>query len=194
MCAIRSAPAEPAPQTSRCNLPRPEPTSGRIASIRIAVKILNLFPAPNSGLQTYANSPNLFEHRNHFDVRGDVNPNEKDQIFVRFSYSDDPHYIPGIFGGIADGGSFDQGMQTAKSDQAVAGYTHVFTPNTINQVRAGFAHLHTTRFGPEGTVRTEFRPVWHPGHSAGPGKRRPPRIRHRQPCSWAATPSCHLTK
>ncbi len=117
-----------------------------------AVNVLNLFPAPNSGIQTYAISPNLFEHKNSFDVRGDYNATEKDQIFVRFSYSDDPIYIPGIFGGIADGGSFDQGVQTAKSDQAVAGYTHVFTPNTINQVRAGFAHLHTTRYGPEATV------------------------------------------
>ena len=33
----------------------------------------------------------------------------------------------------------------------VAAYTYVFNPNTINQVRGGFAHLHTTRFGPEGT-------------------------------------------
>ena len=86
-----------------------------------AVNVLNLFPAPNSGLQTYGNSPALFEHRNQFDIRGDWNPEEKDQIFVRFSYSDDPIFIPGIFGGIADGGSFDQGLQTAKSDQAVAG-------------------------------------------------------------------------
>jgi hypothetical protein len=117
-----------------------------------AVNVLNLFPAPNSGLQIYGNSPALFEHRNQYDIRGDVNPEEKDQIFVRFSYSDDPIFIPGIFGGIADGGSFNQGLQTAKSDQAVLGFTHVFTPSTVNQVRAGFAHLHTTRFGPEGTV------------------------------------------
>ena len=117
-----------------------------------AIKILNLFPAPNSGIQTFSSSQNIFEHKNSYDIRGDVNPNEKEQIFIRFSYSDDPQYIPGIFGGIADGGSFDQGIQTAKSDQAVAGFTHIFTPNTINQVRAGFAHLHTTRFGPEGTV------------------------------------------
>jgi len=117
-----------------------------------AVKVLNLFPAPNSGIQTYSSSQNIFEHRNQFDIRGDFNPNEKDQVFLRFSYSDDPQYIPGIFGGIADGGAFQQGIQTAKSDQAVAGYTHVFTANTVNQARAGFAHLHTTRFGPEGTV------------------------------------------
>ena len=115
-----------------------------------AVKLLNIFPAANSGLQTFATSPNLFEHRNSLDARGDFNPTEKEQIFVRFSYSDDPIYIPGIFGGVADGGSFQQGVQTAKSDQAVAAWTHVFSPNTVNQVRGGFAHLHTTRFGPVG--------------------------------------------
>ncbi|WP_239461449.1 TonB-dependent receptor [Occallatibacter savannae] len=117
-----------------------------------AVKLLNLYPAPNSGLQTYAVSPNTYEHANTFDTREDFNPTEHNQIFFRFSYSDDPIYIPGIFGGIADGGSFQQGVQTAKSDQAVAGFTHVFSGSTVNQVRAGFNHLHTTRFGPEGTV------------------------------------------
>jgi hypothetical protein len=132
--------------TTACNLN--QLPSGRVDAN--AVKLLNLYPAPNSGLATYTSSPNLFEHKNAFDIRGDINPNPTEQIFVRFSYADDPQYIPGIFGGVADGGSFDQGIQTAKSDQAVAGWTHVFNPNMINQLRGGFAHLHTTRFGPEG--------------------------------------------
>ncbi|HWA95686.1 MAG TPA: TonB-dependent receptor [Terracidiphilus sp.] len=117
-----------------------------------AIALANLYPAPNSGVQSYGVSPNLFEHRNQFDIRGDVNPNQKDQIFVRFSYSDDPIFIPGPFEGVADGGGFQQGLQTAKSGQAVAGFTHIFSPTTINQARAGFAHLHTTRFGPEGAT------------------------------------------
>jgi hypothetical protein len=117
-----------------------------------AVKLLNLYPAPTSGLATYGSSPNLFEHENSFDTREDFNPTAKEQVFFRYSYSDDPAYIPGPFGGVADGGAFQQGLQTAKSAQAVAGYTHVFTPNTINQVRGGFAHLHTTRYGPDGGV------------------------------------------
>jgi hypothetical protein len=133
---------------STCNLN--QIPSGRVDAN--AVKLLNLYPAPNSGLSTYTTSPKLYEHRNAFDARGDINPNQNDQIFVRFSYADDPQFIPGIFGGIADGGAFQQGTQTAKSDQAVAGWTHVFNPNTINQVRAGFAHLHTTRYGPVATT------------------------------------------
>ncbi len=113
-----------------------------------AAGILNLFPAPNSGLNTYSNSPALYEHRNQFDIRGDYNPTDKEQIFIRYSFSDDPIFIPGIFGGVADGGAFQQGDQSARSHQAVAAWTHVFSPNTINQARGGFAHLHTTRFGP----------------------------------------------
>ncbi len=118
-----------------------------------AVSLLNLYPLPTgSGVSAnFASNPNLFQHSNQFDIRGDFDPNEKEQIFFRFSYVDNPQYIPGPFGGIADGGSFQQGIQTAKSDQAVAGWTHVFSPSTVNVVHGGFNHLHTTRFGPVGS-------------------------------------------
>jgi hypothetical protein len=117
-----------------------------------AVKLLNLYPSPNSGLATYGVSPNLFQHSNSFDTREDYNATAKDQIFARVSYVDNPQYIPGPFGGVADGGAFQQGIQTAKSLQGVAGYTREFTPSTINQLRGGLAHLHTTRFGPVGST------------------------------------------
>ncbi len=85
-------------------------------------------------------------------MRVDYNATQKDQVFGRFSYVDDPNFIPGIFGGIADGGGFNQGTQTAKSDQAVLAYTHVFNPTVVNVARVGFNHLHTTRFGPAGNT------------------------------------------
>ncbi len=117
-----------------------------------ALKLMSLYPAPNRGGLTgnYTVSPNLYEQRNAFDIRADVNPSQKDQVFFRFSYVDNPIFIPGIFTGAADGGGFQQGDQTAKSSQSVLGYTHVFTPATINVLHVGFNHLHTTRFGPVG--------------------------------------------
>ena len=120
-----------------------------------AVKLLNLFPVPTTGgfTNNFTNSPKLFEHKNAYDIRVDFNPSSKDQVFGRFSYADDPQFIPGIFGGIADGGGFQQGIQTYKSNQSVLAYTHVFTPSTINVARVGFNHLHTTRFGPEGSTQ-----------------------------------------
>ncbi len=115
-----------------------------------AIKLLNLYPNPtNSSLfSNFANSPKLDEHRNSFDTRLDVNFSQKDQVFFRFSYVDDPQFIPGIFGGVADGGAFQQGTQTALAQQSALAYTHIFSPTLVNVARAGLNYLHTTRSGP----------------------------------------------
>ncbi len=126
--------------------------SGRIDPV--ALKLLSLYPKPTNSnyASNFVSSPDLYEHRNAFDVRVDYDPSTKDQVFGRFSYIDDPQFIPGIFGGIADGGGFQQGLQTAHSNQSVVGYTHVFSPSMVNVAHVGFNHLHTTRYGPEGSV------------------------------------------
>jgi hypothetical protein len=115
-----------------------------------AIKLLNLYPNPTTSalFGNFANSPKLDEHRNAFDTRMDVNLNANNQVFFRFDYSDDPQFIPGIFGGVADGGAFQQGNQTALAQNTAIGYTHVFSPSLINEVRLGFSYLHTTRSGP----------------------------------------------
>jgi hypothetical protein len=117
-----------------------------------AIKLLNLYPLPTSGSfqSNFADNPKLDEHRNAFDTRVDFDITQKDQVFFRFSYVDDPQLIPGPFGGVADGGGFQQGDQTAKSDQSALAWTHVFSPSLVNVARAGYNHLHTTRFGPVG--------------------------------------------
>src|SRR5208282_3242503 len=119
-----------------------------------AVKLLNLYPLPTSGgtSSNFGSSPNLTQSSNSFDVRTDFDPTDKNQVFARVSYLDNPQFIPGPFGGIADGGAFQEGVQTAKSFQGVAAYTHLFTPSTVNVARIGWDHLHTSRFGPEGST------------------------------------------
>ncbi len=115
-----------------------------------AINLMKLYPLPTTAslLSNYANSPKLYEHRNAFDVRMDANISDKNQVFFRFSYVDDPQFIPGIFGGVADGGGFQQGNQTAIAQQAALGWTHTFSPTLINEGRIGFNYLHTTRAGP----------------------------------------------
>jgi hypothetical protein len=115
-----------------------------------AIKLLNLYPLPttNSLFTNYATSPKLYEHRNAFDVRMDANISDKNQVFFRFSYVDDPQFIPGLFTGVADGGAFQQGNQTAIAQQGALGWTHTFSPTLINEGRIGFNYLHTTREGP----------------------------------------------
>ena len=116
-----------------------------------AIALLNLYPLPNaSGTSSnYNASPNLKEDRQSFDVRMDANFSQKDQAFFRFSLVDDPQFIPGIFGGVADGGGFQEGSQTALGQQSALAWTHVFSPNTINVARGGLNYLHTTRVSPE---------------------------------------------
>ncbi|MGD0758443.1 MAG: carboxypeptidase-like regulatory domain-containing protein [Candidatus Sulfotelmatobacter sp.] len=116
-----------------------------------AIALLNLYPAPTSTslFSNFGNSPKLFEHSNSFDTRLDLDLSDKDQLFYRFSYKDDPQFIPGIFGGVADGGAFQQGPQTAIAQQSALAYTHVFSPTLVNVARAGFNYLNTTRESPE---------------------------------------------
>ncbi|HEX7961782.1 MAG TPA: TonB-dependent receptor [Terriglobales bacterium] len=115
-----------------------------------AIKLLNLYPLPTSSslFSNFTNSPKLNEHRNAFDSRLDVNFSQKDQTFFRFSLADDPEFIPSIFGGVADGGGFFQGNQTALAQQAALAETHTFSPELVNVARAGLNYLHTTRSGP----------------------------------------------
>jgi hypothetical protein len=123
-----------------------------------AIKLFGLYPLPTNGslFQNFANSPKLFEHRNSFDTRLDVNFTDKNQLFFRFSLADDPQFIPGIFGGVADGGGFAQGPQTAIAEQSALGYTHTFSPTFINVIRAGLTYLHTTRVSPSANDLTDI--------------------------------------
>jgi len=115
-----------------------------------AIDLLKLYPLPNKAgtSSNFVNSPVLSENRNAFDTRLDFNLSDKNQIFTRFSFVDDPQFIPSIFGGIADGGAFQEGQQTALSQQSVLAWTHVFSPNMVNVIRGGLNYLHTTRASP----------------------------------------------
>lgn len=119
-----------------------------------AIKLLNLYPAAQRAgiVNNQTSNPNLSENRTGFDTRIDFNANDKNQIFSRFSYVDDPQFIPGPFGGVADGGAFQQGAQTATSVQGAIGWTRSFSPTTVNEARMGITYIHTTRFDPEGKV------------------------------------------
>ncbi len=119
-----------------------------------AVKLLNLYPPPTSGglFNNYATNPVLRNDVNQFDIRVDHTISEKDSIFARVSYSDNPAFFPGPFPGIADGGSFSSGIQTATSVNAALSETHSFSPTLINEFRLGFNRISTTRLQPNGNT------------------------------------------
>src|SRR5215467_6895819 len=116
-----------------------------------AVNLLNLYPTPTNGslFNNFANSPSLVQNQKQFDVRLDLDFTQRDQLYYSFSYDDKPELIPSIFGGIADGGGFFQGNQTALSQHNALVWNHMFSPTTINVARLGLNYLHTTRNIPE---------------------------------------------
>ncbi|MGO8791545.1 MAG: carboxypeptidase regulatory-like domain-containing protein [Terriglobia bacterium] len=110
-----------------------------------AVKLLNLFPAPTlPGLyNNYASSPISSQTADSFDARVDQNFSDRDQMFVRMSYTRNPRFIPGPFPGLADGGSFNMGDQTVGTRNVALSETHSFSPTTINSFRLSFGRVHT---------------------------------------------------
>ncbi|MBZ5668713.1 MAG: TonB-dependent receptor [Acidobacteriia bacterium] len=115
-----------------------------------AIALLNLYPTQTNG-KLFANNttvPKRNEHRNAFDIRVDINKGDRDQIFATFSYVDDPQFIPGPFQGIADGGAFQQGIQTANTVLPALSWTHTLSPTTVNEARIGLNRIGTSRTGP----------------------------------------------
>ena len=115
-----------------------------------AIALLNLYPAPNnSGLfNNYASDPVVNNNTDQFDVRVDQNFSSKDNAFARLSYVNNPDFIPGPFGGIADGGAFFAGYQNTISWNSALSETHQFSPTTVNEFRLGYNHLSATRTQP----------------------------------------------
>ncbi|HTF23464.1 MAG TPA: TonB-dependent receptor [Candidatus Limnocylindria bacterium] len=131
----------------------PAIASGRAMLDQNAIKLLGLYPKPTNNatgslLSNFADTPATREQRNAFDSRMDINFSQKDTLFYRFSYVDDPQLIAAIFGGIPDGGGFQEGNQTANSQQSALGWTHTISPTLVNEARAGLSYLHTTRVSP----------------------------------------------
>jgi hypothetical protein len=131
-----------------------------------ALKLLSLYPAAtavNSNqdvnpliTSNQASNPVLIENRVAFDTRMDWNKSDKDQIFGTFSYVRDPQFIPAPFKGIADGGAFQQGLQSANSFLTSISYTHIFSPSLVNEARLGEDRLVASRYGPVATQLTDL--------------------------------------
>jgi len=127
-----------------------DPFSGNtIPSDRIdpnAVNLLDLFPLPTqAGLfDNYTASPVQKKDTNSFDARIDENISERDQTFVTFDYNHTGWIDPPPFPGIASGGSdFRQASDSFTSLMGAWSETHIFSPSTINELRAGFTRKTT---------------------------------------------------
>ncbi len=119
-----------------------------------AIKLLNLYPLPTGPalFSNFASNRVIKDNINSLDVRIDQNFSEHDQMFGRFSYSDEPRFKPGPFEGIADGGAFNQGTEVNKAYNTGLSYTHSFSPTLVNEARIGYSRLRSDRIQPFGNT------------------------------------------
>ena len=113
-----------------------------------AVKLLNILPMPNAAgiVNNYVTNPRSTDDPDSFDVRVDQNFSEKDLMFGRFSFFDEPALGPSPFPGIADGdgnsaGPGANGIKFNSGRGAALSETHIFSPTMVNELRLGFSRL-----------------------------------------------------
>jgi len=120
----------------------------------VALKVLSLYPSPNAANthQAFNNytapATAVTNNTTQYDVRVDYNFSSKDQMFGRYSYSNNPtNYAPLL--GILDGGSFGTtGQNSNYGKSGVFSETHFFNSTLSNEFRVGFNWLSAGYLGP----------------------------------------------
>jgi hypothetical protein len=114
----------------------------------LALRLAALYPAAGA-LQSSGNNflanPVRRETRNNFDARVDQKFSDKDNMFARFSIENQPSFIPGTFGGLADGGGFFSGDENFSYRSVAISWMHVFKPELINEFRLGYNRVNAQR-------------------------------------------------
>lgn len=97
-----------------------------------AQKLLALYPSPNrSGFPNYINQTPLRRQDEQADFRVDQVFSDKDRLFGRYLFGNTNQTQPGSF-------SPFNIYQHFRGTNAVLGWTHVFSPNLINDARVGY--------------------------------------------------------
>jgi hypothetical protein len=103
----------------------------------VTAAVLALVPPPNqSGANNYFRVADITDDSDRFLGRFDLHLSQNDNLFARYIYSNRQRNIPGAFGGLLDGtGTSAFGDQTIKTNGLVAGWTRIFSPTVVNELR-----------------------------------------------------------
>jgi len=114
----------------------------------LATRLSALFPAPNVSINgsNYLAEPKRRTTQNNFDIRIDHNFSEHDAMFGRFSYEDQPSFIPSPFNNALDGGAFQDGYQDDSYRSAALSEIHTFSQSMVNELRLGYNRINSHRF------------------------------------------------
>jgi hypothetical protein len=121
----------------------------------VALAYLQLFPAPNQGGTTYTISPNKTQFSTLYDVRVDHSFNQNNHFFGRYNYNQVNTYTPAAIPAganpnvpaaekalIPGGGRYNfAGPAKDGAQQYAFGFTHVFSPNLIVDLRTAFTRI-----------------------------------------------------
>ncbi|MBA3692105.1 MAG: TonB-dependent receptor [Acidobacteria bacterium] len=134
-------PAQPAGLT---NLPFfPQPFAGNIITNidPAAARFAALFPNPTQAGRSnnFARTPTLTDDANRLTTKLDYKINSKNDIFGRYAYGKRDRFVPGFFGGLADGTDTSAwGLTTVKTHALVMGWNYTITSDIVNQFRFGY--------------------------------------------------------
>jgi Carboxypeptidase regulatory-like domain len=153
-------------------IPRNPVVAGGGSLDPLALRLAALYPAGGTlnanGINFTAN-PVRQETRDNFDVRVDQKFSDKDNTFFRFSYENQPSFIPGTFGGLADGGGFFSGDEDFSYRSFATSWTHVFKPEVVNEFRLGYNRVNAHRLQLNANTNVSAAPnIDFPGVPFGP--------------------------
>src|SRR6202020_1822319 len=95
---------------------------------------------------------------------------DADNTFFRFSIENQPSFIPGTFGGLADGGGFFSGQEDFSYRSFATSWTHIFKPQLINEFRLGYNRVNAHRLELNANTNVSAEPnVGFPGVPFSPG-------------------------
>ncbi len=127
-----------------------DPTTGhpfannQIPTLRIdsaMSQLIALFPNANApgDVNNFVRNAGALDNNDSYTGRMDWTATPSDSVFGRYSYFTRFRFIPGNFGGIADGTSTSAfGRQNLSGMSLAVGWTHIFTPRLLNDFHFGF--------------------------------------------------------
>jgi hypothetical protein len=106
----------------------------------IARQLMDLFPQPNaSSANNFFRTANTTDDSERYLVRTDLHFSNSDNLFARYFQSDRNRFIPGNFGGIADGTSTSAwGRQVMDTYTFAAGWNRTLSTSMLNELRFGY--------------------------------------------------------
>ena len=114
----------------------------------LAARLSALFPAPNVNINgsNFLAEPKRSADQNNFDIRIDHRLSDKDSLFGRFSYEEQPSFVPSPFDNALDGGAFQDGYQNNSYRSLALSETHAFSSSMVNELRFGYNRVNSHRF------------------------------------------------